>query len=305
MQMPKFLPRSRRSRAGGFSLIEISIVLIIAGLALGAGLAVLGPQLKERNYTRTQEQLQRTADAIVAFAVGNGRLPCPATPTSNGHESWCVAPTGACVESTSTAALLSGRGRCAAGVTVPVQQGTVPARSLGLPEQSPAGTLVDAWAGTITYAVTPVSVTVSLNTATWTYPQGGSCTAALPCHPWTQPGALRSAYFDHAATPNWTTSFTVTASTICGTSAGITTSGCGTAPLVGTAVFVLLSRGANWGAASPPGETANADGDRVFVLRPRATNADPPSPAYFDDLLVWVTPSALLQRMIDSGVARP
>ena len=81
---------SPKIRQRGFSLIEIALVLVIAGLALGAGLAALGPQLINKRFSDTQRQLQDASEAIVAFAMVNRRLPCPATLTSNGLESFCT-----------------------------------------------------------------------------------------------------------------------------------------------------------------------------------------------------------------------
>ena len=120
-----------------------------------------------------------------------------------------------------------------------------------------------------------------------------------------QAGALRSAYYQHNVTPNWTETSYVTGTVVCGSGAGVTTSGCGTAPQIATASFVLVSRGSNTSGPHAPGEAANVNNDRVFVLRPRVTNVDLPNPPFFDDQLVWVSPHDLLGRLIQFGVARP
>lgn len=62
----------------GFSLIEMSIVLIIIGLLLGGLLTPLGTQQEMRNIKETQQILDETLLAIYGYAYSNGgQLPCP------------------------------------------------------------------------------------------------------------------------------------------------------------------------------------------------------------------------------------
>lgn len=288
-----------RSSQRGFSLIEISIVLIIAGLALGAGLAALGPQIKERRFTQTQSQLNSTADAILGFAMTNGRLPCPATPTSNGLEAFCTTATGGCVQTTDATTAGAQRGRCAAGAAVSVALGYVPARSMGLGDQNPNGVLVDAWAQTVTYAVSAVLANTHPNTAV-TFP-AGNCSAGVPCYPWTQARGALAAYYDGTS---WLPVRLQTETAICAAAAGITATSCNTAPVVATASFVVSSYGSNGAAAAGnASELANTNNDRIYVQLSRT--ADVPAATYFDDLFAWGTPEKVLQRMIESGAARP
>ncbi|HEX5463789.1 MAG TPA: type II secretion system protein, partial [Burkholderiales bacterium] len=76
--------RNRRTR--GFSLVEMAIVIVIITLLLGAVLVPLGTQVGQRNTDNTQNMLDNIKNAIIGFAVANGRLPCPASATSNGVE---------------------------------------------------------------------------------------------------------------------------------------------------------------------------------------------------------------------------
>jgi len=133
--------RSRRLRAieglRGFSLIEISLVLIILGLALGAGLQALGPQLEQRRYSQTQQQLQTASDALWGFFAINGRLPCPASMASNGQEVFTNPATGQCANP---------------------YDGIFPAAALGLSGLGPIGApnegqMLDSWNRPIRYAV--------------------------------------------------------------------------------------------------------------------------------------------------------
>jgi len=67
--------------AAGFTLIELSIVLIIVAL-LSSGLMLgLSSQRTIRENADAQQQLDYAKEALLGFAISNGRLPCPADPT--------------------------------------------------------------------------------------------------------------------------------------------------------------------------------------------------------------------------------
>jgi len=78
--VPKFaLPVSPLSReppglvrAGGFSLVELAIVLIIVALLLSSLLSPLSAQIDQRNYNETQQQISEIREALIGFAVANG-----------------------------------------------------------------------------------------------------------------------------------------------------------------------------------------------------------------------------------------
>jgi len=117
LSKPKFLNE-------GFTLIEMAVVLAIVGLLIGGLLVPLSVQLDLRNYNETRQKMAVIKEAIMGFAVANGRLPCPATST---------------VSSSSVGA---GTEVCDGTTT-----GVVPWETLGIPE-------LDAWNGRFSYAVT-------------------------------------------------------------------------------------------------------------------------------------------------------
>ena len=128
----------------GFTLVEMAIVLLIMGLLLGGGLSVLSVQIEQQKFKDTQKILEDAKDALVGFAIANGRLPCPATAASLGVES----PAGG-------------------GVCTNPYNGFLPAVTLGIPGADANGLLPDAWqtpANSIRYAVT----TSNANAATVT-----------------------------------------------------------------------------------------------------------------------------------------
>lgn len=60
----------------GFTLIELAMVLFILSLLLGGLLVPLATQLEARKRSEAQEQLERIREALIGFAIINGRLPC-------------------------------------------------------------------------------------------------------------------------------------------------------------------------------------------------------------------------------------
>jgi prepilin-type N-terminal cleavage/methylation domain-containing protein len=132
------LGRSER----GFSLVELAVVLAIVSLLIGGAIMTLSAQLEQRNNTETLRRLDAAADAVIAFAIVNGRLPCPAAPGSTGDES----PAGG-------------------GTCTNWYNGFLPAKSIGFQPTDAAGYAVDAWSNRIRYAVAQ-SVTGCTGTAT-------------------------------------------------------------------------------------------------------------------------------------------
>jgi prepilin-type N-terminal cleavage/methylation domain-containing protein len=73
--------RIRPSRLqSGFTLAELAIVLIIVALLLGGLLMPLSMQTDLRRYADTKKSMDEIKEALIGFALANGRLPCPADP---------------------------------------------------------------------------------------------------------------------------------------------------------------------------------------------------------------------------------
>lgn len=115
--------------ARGFSLVELAVALVIIGLLLGMLAVPLNTQVDQQRISETNRELRLVAESILGFAVANGRLPCPATPTLANSAA------GAGLESR------------AAGACVLIE-GVVPWLTLGMPE-------TDAWERRLTYRLTP------------------------------------------------------------------------------------------------------------------------------------------------------
>jgi type II secretory pathway pseudopilin PulG len=115
--------------AGGFSLIELAVVVFIVALLLGSILVPIATQVEQRQIAATQKILDETREAIIGFAVINGRLPRPAVSFSNGAER------SACI----TGAVAVNEANCT---------GFVPWTALGTSK-------LDPWGKIIRYSVTP------------------------------------------------------------------------------------------------------------------------------------------------------
>jgi prepilin-type N-terminal cleavage/methylation domain-containing protein len=127
----------------GFTLTELAIVVFIIALLGGGLLMTLAAQNENRELAETRRVLDVARDALIGFAVANGRLPCPATAASNGREDPIGG--GAC-----TITLDGGAGAA-------IQPGFLPAITLSIGPTNGAGQLIDAWGNPVRYAVTRVT----------------------------------------------------------------------------------------------------------------------------------------------------
>ena len=115
----------------GFTLVEMAIVMVIISLMLSGLMMSLSQTTENTRRSDVQAQLTEITEALYGYAQANGRLPCPATPTSNGTE------------------LPVGGGACTR------QHGFVPSATLGLKGAvNVDGLLLDPWNNPLRYSVT-------------------------------------------------------------------------------------------------------------------------------------------------------
>ena len=115
----------------GFTLVEVSIVLLIVTILLGYTIAMFPVQQELKQYRQAQKEVKEIKEALIGFAQINGRLPCPALPSSQGRE--------------------AGGG----GSNCTRYQGFVPATTLGISGRLNGDRLlVDPWGNPYRYAVT-------------------------------------------------------------------------------------------------------------------------------------------------------
>jgi prepilin-type N-terminal cleavage/methylation domain-containing protein len=72
----------------GFSLLELSISLVVIGLLAAAGWSVLKPSIDLSEKIKVEKELSRAQEALESFALNNYRLPCPDT-NQDGYEESC------------------------------------------------------------------------------------------------------------------------------------------------------------------------------------------------------------------------
>ena len=152
----------------GFTLVELTIVLVIVALLVGGMLVPLSAQRDLAHIGETQRQLAEIKEALLGFAAANGRLPRPATSLADGAEN---------------PALCADDAACT---------GYLPWAALGVKR-------TDAWNKMIRYSVTPayanavftlttvgskkVQTRDSAGNASYLIGVGGACSLASPCAP--------------------------------------------------------------------------------------------------------------------------
>jgi len=249
----------------GFTLIEMGVAIFVLALVLGSIIVPLGTQVEQRQISETQRYIEEIKEALMGFAATNGRLPCPASNTSNGVESY--------------------GGTVGASACTNPYDGFVPAVTLGISPVDSQGFAVDPWGNRLRYAVT-------------TYTP-----AAAPNPAFTSTDGMKS-YLSNVTNFSSSSFFLLV---VCSTATGITASDCGATSdrLTKIAPAVVYSVGRNSAtggtgideAANPNANSTN--NDRVFV-----SHAPTPTAAAngeFDDIVSWLAPTILFNRMIAAG----
>jgi prepilin-type N-terminal cleavage/methylation domain-containing protein len=140
-------------RHAGFSLIELSIVVVILSLVATLGLEVAAQYLERTAYYSTMEKMTVVDKAIADFRRVNGYLPCP------GSEAQTLANTCYGKQYNGTSGCNNTTGSCNANTMASgaIYFGDVPARDLGLP----LSYMLDAYGSKIRYFVTAGMVNTS------------------------------------------------------------------------------------------------------------------------------------------------
>lgn len=254
-----------RCRRAGFSLVEMAVVLAVAGLLLGGLLLPLAARREARAEAETAQTLARAQEALLGFAALNGRLPCPATAASQGQE---ASPGGA----------------CAGG-----NQGFLPAAALGLQPVDDQGRALDGWHQPLRYAVVRAKVggiAEALTTA------GGLRSAGLP--------AFSTYLAGNALLSVCTSGGAVTAAG----SANAACTAAGRLTDNAVAVVYSTGADTATGGDGPderhnPSERSPVAADPAFVLHP--PSGPEAAGGEFDDRLVWLSPHLLIHTLLAAG----
>jgi prepilin-type N-terminal cleavage/methylation domain-containing protein len=271
------LPRKAR----GFSLVELAIGIVIVAALLSGLLVPLATQMEERRTAETKRMLEAARDALVTFAAANGRLPCPASATSNGAESFVAgSPPGSAAD-----------GRCSDWV------GFLPAATLGLSPVDRCGYSVDPFGqqGNLPPDCdgpgSPPDHPSKLNRIRYAV---SNTTINGQTNPFTRVNGMRLATINAIASNAGLLTVCTTGGNCSGTGNVMLTNGGG--------IAVIYSAGRNALSTGAPGsagtdEAENLDGDGYFVSRPVS---DVPGNE-FDDILLWISPAVLFGPLIQAG----
>ena len=266
-------PNVSRIDQRAFTLVEMAVVLAIVGFLMLMGMYTLTAQTEQRAREETQRRLEQAREALLGYAVANGRLPCPAAGGATGVES------------------------LAAGVCTNPVDGFLPAITLGFQPVDSSGYALDGWNNRIRYAVAAQTVI--------------NC-AVMPPQPqhFTNKSSLKQ---NGMSCQPSTADLIVCKSSQVGPPAAGNCQGAGNSVTnQGVLVAVVLSTGKNYAqaptaaAASAAGRTdeaANLDTDTVFISHtptPEGTTAA--DGGEFDDMMVWISIGQFYGRLATAGV---
>ena len=225
-----------KKRTSGFTLIEMSIVLIVISLILSGVLKTVSVQRQQLKRDETRQALQIINQALIGFTATEGRLPCPDT-DNDGEANDVAVPFGD---------------------TCTNDEGFLPFVDLGVPAE-------DAWGNRFRYRV--------------------SSNAGINFADNPDPG------------PPLLSSFAM------GDPGDIVVRDAGGNLVVNNIPAIVISYAENGrqtianlpcGAGVPTvTEEENCNANALFTADDYRTD--------FDDLLTWVAPTVLINRMIESG----
>jgi prepilin-type N-terminal cleavage/methylation domain-containing protein len=269
----------------GFTLVEMAVVLFIFGLLIAGVLGPLETQLEARDRNSTISTMNEIIEALYGYAITHGRLPCPDT-DGDGLPDMTNEPYDPSDATTSD---------CDGG-TFSDDEGFLPWVELGVAQG-------DAWGNRFRYFVRS--------------PQFTRPDSDLPAFSSDRicDGDVAPQELDLCATGNVTVQ---TRGDDPGT-AGM--QGKFLSTLANNLPAIVLSHGRNGlgatstgGAARPTPATStdeaeNTNGDTTFVSRGYSgdsstcadSNAEDSALCAFDDIVMWISPSLLNNRMVTAG----
>lgn len=293
MQVRRTARTTSQAAAGGFTLVEMAVVFTIVSFMLASALYVLSAQVDQRNFEETRRRLEQARELVLAFAIINGRLPCPAR---NAATATPVTVAGDEVVTTATGCIGDGVTDYYGGVSGAVTLGLLPARTIGYQQVDSAGFAVDAWGNRIRYAVSGQTPTGCSGSSTSPHFVNSTNLKAngMSC----QPNDLlicKSANVSPA--PSAPTPSTA--------SCGGPIAGANQIMTKNLVVAIIFSTGKN-GSTGGSGidEAANLNGagntDPVFVYHTPTPSTS--AGGEFDDQFIWITVGELYNKMIAAGL---
>lgn len=256
-----------RKNMPGFTLVEMAVVLVIVGLVLAGILSTFQTQMASAKIRETRQSLLDIRESLQAFALINGRLPCPADPVlanttvGAGQES-IGAVSGLCLR----------------------VNGVIPWATLGVKE-------LDAWGGRFSYSVTDSSAAGG----------GPARFARRPPNPAPCTGQNTAVTFGLCSTGSIEVQATAGGAALF-VAAVIVSHGSNRRGSFNPAGGVRIA-----GALGDELENANSNTavngalDVLFINKPFVYDQNPYAAAYFDDLVEIVPVTGLIGKMVNAG----
>ena len=255
----------------GFTLVEMAMVLMIVGLLLGGLIPTISSQMERQLANETRKQMDEIQQALIGFAIINGRLPCPAKATLATGLAYAgeEATTGnTCACKTTSGSDKTVADNSAIACTDSSVTGVLPWVTLGIKE-------TDAWERRYTYRVTTYFADFAVVTNTF----GSGCTPSPA--PAASSFALCSPGIQDVDSAD--TGGTNVANNVPAIFLSHGKNGAG----------AYLSNGTQLAASAGDDEAENSDNDNKFVSHNITSN--------FDDLVIWLSPNTLANRMVTAG----
>ena len=251
----------RGTGRGGYTLVEILVVLAVTGIVLATLAVPLQNLVQNRKVEETQRLLEQAREALLTFASAYGYLPCPADNTSGVEVATANHVTGDCG----------------------LWYGFLPAATIGFTPVDAQGFAVDAWgadSGRIRYAVS--ADTVGGIAMPFTRSNGMAAAGAASI------GSTTNLFHICGSGSG------VTPGVNCNTAQTLATNA------VVVVWSVGRNGGAGGGASVHEAENphpAGGSADRIFVSRAQSDAAG----VEFDDVVTWIPATTLVSRLMASG----
>jgi prepilin-type N-terminal cleavage/methylation domain-containing protein len=146
---PAIAGHTDRQASSGFTLVELSVVLVVSSLLMVAYLDASRLWLEVRRHDATMEHISLIHDAITHYYARNGAYPCPAAPLGSHAEDIkydCTVLDAAAMQQAERHGIVFINSKIGRKTI----EGAVPYRQLSIPRESTS----DGWGNQFTYAVT-------------------------------------------------------------------------------------------------------------------------------------------------------
>ena len=240
-------------------------------------------QMEQHNVTVTRTTIANVQEALIGYAMANGRFPCPAVAGATGVEAFAAGGNAT-------------NGKCAnfIGTGIAPGVGFVPGVTLGISPTNANGYVLDGWNNPIRYAISPVTDDA---TATYVFTKvNGMKLANSPA------GCLPNCGMTWIASqvaplppPSILLSICNSSPVVAGTCSGVATT------ITTSAVLVVYSQGKNFATGGVGADEAvNQNGGSTAFIDHTPTPSSVPNGEY-DDIMTWVSSNTVFSRMVQAG----